>query len=145
MATNKTNPETAGIDEAFLLQSIKKQDDEPKEKKPEAKETRDIPDSIPEKPKEGKESVKRRRNVNTGYCSQFLKRNDFKARQCVYISQRIHAAVSEIVRIISDRDITVGGYIDSILTEHLDTHRDEITELYNSELSKKYDKNPLEF
>jgi hypothetical protein len=46
---------------------------------------------------------------------------------------------------ISDRDVTVGGYIDSILLEHLETHRDEITELYNSELEKKNRRNFMEF
>jgi hypothetical protein len=47
--------------------------------------------------------------------------------------------------VISDRDITVGGYIDSILMEHLETHRDEITELYNRELERKNGKNLMEF
>jgi hypothetical protein len=57
----------------------------------------------------------------------------------------LHATLSEIVRVISDRDVTVGGYIDSILPEHLETHRDEITELYNREPEKKNGKNLMEF
>jgi hypothetical protein len=44
------------------------------------------------------------------YASLFLQRNGFKTRQCVYISQRIHATISEIVKELSGRDITVGGY-----------------------------------
>ena len=71
------------------------------------------------------------------YSSMFLKRNEIKSRQCVYISQRIHATISEIVRVISDKDVTVGGYIDSIIPEHLESHKDEINELYKNELSKK--------
>jgi hypothetical protein len=78
------------------------------------------------------------------YKDKFLKKKRLNARQCVYISQRIHATISEIVKVISDKDITVGGYIDSILTDHLETHRDEITELYNSELSKKSGKSLIE-
>jgi len=96
--------------------------------------------------KETKEPVRRRRNQgNTDYVSQFFGRNEFKTRQCVYISQRIHATISEIVRVISDRDITVGGYIDSILMEHLETHKEEITEMYSRELEKKNGKNLIEF
>jgi hypothetical protein len=79
------------------------------------------------------------------YSDIFLKKKELKARQCVYISQRIHATISEIVKVISDKDISVGGYIDVILTEHLETHKDEITELYNSELSKKSGKSLIEF
>jgi hypothetical protein len=79
------------------------------------------------------------------YAATFLKRKEFKTRQCVYVSQHVHATISEIVRVISDREITVGGYIDSILMEHLETHRDEIMELYNSELSRKNGKNLMEF
>jgi len=144
MAANRSNREAGDIDEGFLLQSIKKQDGEPKavEEQPPSQVT---VEPVPEKPEEIKEPSRRKKSANTDYGSQFLKRNEFKARQCVYISQRIHAAISEIVKVISDKDMTVGGYIDSILSEHLETHREEITKLYNSELSKKYGKSPFEF
>jgi hypothetical protein len=152
MAANRSNREVEDIDEAFLLQSIKDRDD-PKPVKqtpplpaPDAGETREAPEPVPEKPKEGKEPGRRKRNSsNADYGNLFLQRNEFKARQCVYISQRIHTTISEIVRVISDRDITVGGYIDSILMEHLETHKEEITELYNRELEKKNGKNLMEF
>jgi len=39
----------------------------------------------------------------------------------------------EIVRCIANRDVTVGGYIDSVLLLHLETHKDEINELYKKE------------
>lgn len=70
---------------------------------------------------------------------------NLRTRQCVYISRRIHATISEIVRVTSNSDVTVGGYIDSILTEHLEAHREEITELYNRELEKKNSRNLMEF
>jgi hypothetical protein len=81
-------------------------------------------------------------NSDNDYSSLFLKRNEFKTRQCVYISQRVHATISKIVKVISDNEITVGGYIDSILTEHLETHKDEIIELYRNAMSKN-DENSL--
>jgi hypothetical protein len=122
---------------------------EPSKPAPEPAETEKTVESVepaPEKPKEAKEPGRRKRNQgNADYGNQFLVRNEFKTRQCVYISQRIHATISEIVRVISDRDVTVGGYIDSILLEHLETHRDEITELYNRELEKKNRRNLMEF
>lgn len=150
MAANRNNREVEDIDEALLLQSIKEQDNPgPVAQTPppvvrEMPEKQETPEHVPEKPKEGKDPARRKRNTGIDYTSLFLQKNGFKTRQCVYISQRIHATISEIVRVISDRDVTVGGYIDSILTEHLETHRDEIIELYNRELSRKTGKNPFE-
>jgi hypothetical protein len=79
------------------------------------------------------------------YRSAYLKKGAFKERSCVYISQKIHTTVSRIVKVISDSDITVGGYIDSILMEHLAAHRDEIIELYNRELAKNTGNSLMDF
>jgi hypothetical protein len=153
METKKNKRVIEDIDETFLLNSIAEQGivKEAAKPAPEPAETEkavETAEPLPEKPKEAKEmkeTGRRKRNQgNADYGSQFLVRNEFKTRQCVYISQRIHATISEIVRVISDRDVTVGG-IDSILLEHLETHRDEITELYNRELEKKNRRNFMEF
>ena len=155
--TKKNKRTVEDIDETFHLNSIAEQSTVNETAKPapefaeteKAVETAESPSEKPqgvEKPKEAKESGRRGRNQgNADYGSQFLIRNEFKTRQCVYISRRIHATISEIVRMISDRDVMVGGYIDSILLEHLETHRDEITELYNRELEKKNRRNFMEF
>jgi hypothetical protein len=145
MAMAKNKREVDDIDEAALLQSIYEQDTPPAVSVPSREpEKPAVSAPEPEKTKEVKEPVKRRRG-NADYGSLFLQRNEFKTRLCVYISRRIHTTISEIVKVISDREITVGGYIDSILMEHLETHRDEIMELYNSELSRKNGKNLMEF
>ena len=34
----------------------------------------------------------------------------------------------------SDKEITVGGYIDTVLACHLEQHKDEIKELYKKQL-----------
>jgi len=136
MAAYKSNRIAEDIDEAFLLQSIKEKGEDPKaQEKPtsqtEVKETSvisDTPEPVPEKPKE----TRRRRN-QADYSSIFLQRNELKDRSCVYISKRIHSTISEIVRCIASGDVTVGGYIDSVLLQHLETHRDEINELYKRE------------
>lgn len=68
------------------------------------------------------------------YWGRYLKRNEIKTRQCVYISREIHNQISRIVNIISDKEITVGGYIDTVLACHLEQHKDEIKELYKKQL-----------
>ena len=112
--------DTEGIDEALLLDSIgrRKQDGsvQPQETKdasiPKAAETQSV--STAESTKEG---GRRKRT-----------------RQCVYISREIHNQISRIVNVISDKEITVGGYIDTVLACHLEQHKDEIKELYKKQL-----------
>lgn len=74
---------------------------------------------------------------NADYASVFLAKRELESRQCVYISRKVHATILEITRVVSGKGVTAGGYIDSILTEHLKAHKDEIVELYNRELAKK--------
>ena len=170
METKKNKRAVEDIDETFLLNSIAEQGIVKETAKPAVEEaakptvnkatkseveaaseenaapTPEPPPEKPEKTKEAKEPARRRRNPSgEDYGSRFFGRNEFKTRQCVYISRRIHATISEIVRVTSNSDVTVGGYIDSILMEHLEAHREEITELYNRELEKRNGKNLMEF
>jgi hypothetical protein len=135
------------IDEAALLQSVYEQSNPPVVPLPPRESEKPVeqpPAPEPEKPKEVKEPVRQKRG-NTDYGTLFLQRNELKARSCVYISQKVHGTISKIIQNISDRDITVGGYIDSILIEHLETHKDEIIELYNKELAKKKSNSLIDF
>ena len=53
-----------------------------------------------------------------------------KLRHCVYISKEAHGIVSKIVNTIADKEITVGGYIDTVLMRHFEENKDEINDLY---------------
>jgi hypothetical protein len=64
------------------------------------------------------------------YSSKFLIQHRLKSRIIVYVSSRVHNIISEIVRVIADHDITVSGYIDNVLLQHLNAHKDAINELY---------------
>jgi len=124
MATNKSKIE--GIDELLLLSSIKEKDVAPIQSVEQS-----IQENEPGKTKEQKDSKRKRTAV--GYSATFLQKNEIKTRQCVYISQRIHATISEIVRVIADKDVSVGGYIDNVLLQHLEAHKEEINELYKKD------------
>ena len=67
------------------------------------------------------------------YAEMYLKKKELKERQCVYISKDVHGIISEIVRVLADKDVTVGGYIDNVLLQHLEIHRDEINSLYKKD------------
>ena len=83
-----------------------------------------------ERAKENRETGKGKKRGQSEYGEKFLKRNELKTRQCVYISGQMHAVISRLVHVIADKDITVGGYIDTVLAEHLERHKEEINELY---------------
>jgi hypothetical protein len=130
MATGKRNMED--IDEALLLSSIKEKDPA-REQTAQHGELNAAQSAEPEKPKEVKESQKNKRTTTSDYISVFLQKNEFKTRQCVYISGQIHTTITEIVRVIADKDVTVGGYIDNVLLQHLEAHKDEINKLYKKD------------
>lgn len=124
MVTNRNKAE--GIDESLLLSSIKE-----KVVAPVQTAEQSIPENEPGKTREQKDSRRKRNAVD--YSSTFLQKNEIKTRQCVYISQRIHATISEIVKVIADKEVSVGGYIDNVLLQHLEAHKEEINELYKKD------------
>jgi len=124
MVTNRNKAE--GIDESLLLSSIKE-----KVVAPSQPTEKSIPENETGKTREQKDSKRKRNPVD--YSATFLQKNEIKSRQCVYISQRIHATISEIVKVIADKDVSVGGYIDNVLLQHLETHKEEINELYKKD------------
>ena len=68
------------------------------------------------------------------YDAAFLKRNEIKIRQCVYISREIHKRISRIVSVLAKHELTVGGYIDLILERHLEENQEEINGLLRKEI-----------
>ena len=67
------------------------------------------------------------------YQEQYLKPVEIDRRQCVYISKRNHKILTALIRSINQKGLTVGGYIDNVITEHLDKHKTEINHLYRRE------------
>ena len=124
MASRKLN--TDGIDESLLLASIGKSR---QMGGPPAREGTDEADAgnVPEDAVQPTEPAKRKK---PDYGSTFLKRNEVKLRHCVYISKEAHSIVSKIVNTIADKEITVGGYIDTVLMRHFEENKDEINDLY---------------
>lgn len=64
------------------------------------------------------------------YCATFLKSGGLKSRQCVYISKEVHGIVSKIVNTVADKQVSIGGYIDTVLMRHFKENREEINRMY---------------
>ena len=139
--------DTTGIDAEFVINQAKpgNREKELKPYDPSASASNPEPEAGEETPQEKiippvaeletmkeKETPKRKRGGQAGYKETFLKRNEMKTRQCVYISFDVHAVITKLVRALVDagNDISVGGYIDTVLNEHLQLHKEEINEIY---------------
>lgn len=81
---------------------------------------------------------KRKRGQAETYDDVFLKRKELKTRQSVYISQEIHASVARLVHVLAlaGKEISVGGYIDNVLSEHLESHKEVIAEMFRQQLDQ---------
>ena len=136
MASRKLN--TEGIDENLLLASIGKSrqmGDAPAREEAVTTESAVKPAAVDPsetvaQPAEIKAKPEPVRKKRPDYGSTFLKRGELKSRQSVYISKEVHSIISKIVNIIADKEITVGGYIDTVLMRHLEENKDEINGLY---------------
>jgi hypothetical protein len=64
------------------------------------------------------------------YEEVYLKPVEMERRQCTYISRRNHRVISMLIRTLEIKGLTLGGYIDNVLTEHIDRHKVEINRLY---------------
>ena len=141
MGSRKVN--TEGIDEELLIASIgrRKQDGtlyRAQEPPAPAPEEESVPESeqpsapSPAKEKPLKDSGHRKRQEDD-YTGLFLRRNEIKTRQCVYISRDVHSKILKIVNDIAGREISVGGYVDTVLRQHLEQHKEKINELYRKQ------------
>jgi hypothetical protein len=57
-------------------------------------------------------------------------------RQCIYLSREMHGKLSRIVRTLGGNGSTIGGYIENVLEEHLQTYGDDINALLRRETSQ---------
>ena len=135
MASRKLN--TEGIDESLLLASIGKSRqmgeaparEEAGNAESAVKPAAAEPSENAARPAETKAKPEPVRKKRQDYGSTFLKRGELKSRKSVYISKEVHSIISKIVN-IADKEITVGGYIDTVLMRHLEENKDEINGLY---------------
>jgi hypothetical protein len=90
-------------------------------------------------PQPRRETSKRRRGQADNYDEVFLKRKDLKIRQSVYISQETHASVTRLVHLhgMAGKEISVGGYIDNVVAEHMESHREFIADLRRRQLEQE--------
>ncbi len=74
-----------------------------------------------------------KKKKNSEYIDAFLKPRVLKQRQSVYISQDVHEFIAKIVKKLGVRNMTVGVFIDTVMTQHIKEHMDELRTIYYRE------------
>ncbi len=69
------------------------------------------------------------------YPARFLVNDRSRNRVSTNISRELFQRIRKFLPVIAP-DITLTSYLNNIISEHLESHWDEINELYNSELEK---------
>ena len=142
MVDGRERNDLYGIDEELLLASIGRRTldgtSRPTQEVPVAPagESTAVPEPPPAPPvtreKAQRDGIRRKR-PEEDYNELFLRRNEIKTRQCVYISRDVHGKILKIVNDIAGGDISVGGYVDTVLRRHLEQHKERINELYKKQ------------
>ncbi|MDR1717666.1 MAG: DUF3408 domain-containing protein [Prevotella sp.] len=88
---------------------------------------------------EPKESAKpaRKRKEAGDYEAAFLQRKAGVPRRQTYISASLYEKISSFLPVIAG-GLSITGYIDNILTFHLEQYRDDINELYERKSKKPF-------
>ena len=128
----------------YLTGNVKK----PVEKKPEMPDDSEVVQELPpEQPEPAKEEIpqtendsgkapRKRKTKKSDFSELFLKERTIKNRKPTYISVETYEIIKRYLKFIGD--VSFIAYVDNILLQHIDEHKDTITELYNEKVSKPF-------
>ena len=74
-----------------------------------------------------------KKKKNREYLDVFLKPRVLKQRQCVYVGQDVHEFISKIINKLNVKNLTVGVFIDTVMTEHIKDRTDDLRAIYYKE------------
>ena len=79
---------------------------------------------------------KKRKTPKNDFSELFLKERTVKNRKQIYISGETYDMIRRYLKYIGD--VSFIAYIDNILVQHIEEHRDTITELFNKKISQPF-------
>ena len=85
---------------------------------------------VPEPP--AKPLDRRKRKPQADYQSLFFNRIDFTHRKPLYITATTHRRLMRIVHLMDESKATISSYVENIILNHLDTFKDEIDTIYQT-------------
>lgn len=93
-------------------------------------EVAELATKVPEPP--AKTTEKRKRKPQTNYQSLFFSRIDFTHRKPLYITATTYRRLMRIVHLMDESKATISSYVENIILNHLDTFKEEIDTIYQT-------------
>lgn len=83
-----------------------------------------------------KETPTRKRNAQTDYRKTYFEKVDLSDRQQISISRETHLTLFTIANMIGGHKATISSYVENIILQHLENHKEEINQLYEIQYKK---------
>ncbi|NDP19999.1 MAG: DUF3408 domain-containing protein [Paludibacter sp.] len=83
-----------------------------------------------------KEAPKRKRIEQAGYRETFFEKVDLTDRQSLYITRETYFTMMNVVNVIGGHKATISSYVENVMRQHLESHKEEINSLYQNQLKK---------
>ncbi|MEI7503875.1 MAG: DUF3408 domain-containing protein [Paludibacter sp.] len=83
-----------------------------------------------------KEVSKRKRTEQNNYRETYFEKVDFSDRQQISISRETHLTLFSLVNMIGGHKATISSYVENIILQHLENHKEEINHLYENQFKK---------
>jgi hypothetical protein len=75
---------------------------------------------------------RKKRKPQADYQSLFFNRIDFTHRKPLYITATTHRRLMRIVHLMDESKATISSYVENIILNHLDTFKEEIDTIYQT-------------
>ena len=79
---------------------------------------------------------RRRKEQQESYKDTYFRRVDFSDRQPLYITRTTHEKLMMIVNLIGGRKATISSFVENVVLQHLESHREEINRLFDEHYTK---------
>jgi hypothetical protein len=83
-----------------------------------------------------KEAVKQKYTGQTNYREIYFERVDFTDRQPFWLTRETYLTLLKIVNIIGGQKATLSSYVENIIRQHFESHKEEINNLYEFKFKK---------
>jgi hypothetical protein len=70
------------------------------------------------------------------YCETYFEKVDLTYRQSICITKETHSTLLNVVNMIGGRKANLSSYVENIILQHLESHKEKINELYEYEFKR---------
>jgi len=83
-----------------------------------------------------KVTPKRKRIEQTDYRETYFEKINLSDRQQISISRETHLTLFNVVNMVGGHKATISSYVENIILQHLESHKEEINQLYETQCKK---------